>query len=98
MRNAKIAHKFMIEKPKDVKQTAFLLEWFMDKPMTRNEAGMLVVELEDLTNSCQYSAWTTLSAAKRIAAQKVGRSRLTWSDVSTDEAILWKAEYEEKVK
>jgi hypothetical protein len=32
-----------------------------------------------------YSAWTTLAAAKRWAAAQVGRSRLTWKEISETE-------------
>jgi hypothetical protein len=42
-----------------------------------------------------YSAWTTQAAAKRWCASEVGRSRLTWKDVSETELT---ATHSEKIQ
>jgi hypothetical protein len=36
----------------------------------------------------EYAAFTTAAAAKRYLAAKVGRSRLTWTDVNADGLTL----------
>jgi len=59
------------------KQGAWLLE--IHRPVQpKNVNGNLQVAIEDIGNSLQATAWTTLMAAKRAAAAHVDRSRLAW--------------------
>lgn len=95
-RSKKLKHTFEIVKP-DVKQSAYLLLWYRELDIRRNEAGSLSVDLEDIEKSSGASAWTTLSAAKRSAAATVGRSRLTWTEKEEDGTKVWSSSYDEKV-
>ena len=49
-RSKKLKHTFEIVKP-DVKQSAYLLLWYRELDIRRNEAGSLSVDLEDIEKS-----------------------------------------------
>lgn len=96
-KSKKIQHQFGIHKA-GVKQSAYLLVWSAETPLERDpESGMLTVDLDDILGSSEASAWTTLSAAKRYAAQKVGRTRLPWEERTEGEDTNWSATYTERV-
>jgi len=52
-------------------------------------------DMDNTTDKQVFSAWTTQAAAKRWAAAQVGRSRLTWTEVSDTNL---KATISEKIK
>ena len=92
MANLKVSHAFVISKG-TTRQEAYLLAWKVQYPV---HPGM------EPDTERQWSAWTTLAAAKKAACDAVGRQRLTWTGPHPGDGSLpveiWKADCVQVVK
>ena len=96
-RSTTVEHRLGIHKSGE-KGSAYLLIYSVERPLERNDDGLLTVDLDELFGGGEVSAWSTLSNAKRYAAAKIGRQRLKWDEATTDTGdVNWTATVIEKI-
>lgn len=80
MTNVRVHHRFTITKAAD-KGSAYLLSSAAEWDHTPWEKG----------GYGEFTAWTTLAAAKRVARESCGRLRLAWQVDEDAEGTMWSA-------